>query len=502
MSAQKRPATASPELEGSHHAHRSQRFQRGGHPELLKNLARGGGDTSQAARRTRPAPPNLDFSSTPLAHHAVTQTPSTPSSNHAIDNYADFYEPPQEFEPPSSSDDEAEPAADQHEELAYQYLALVYNHSRHLFRLGESSWVLPGWQEKRRHLSDNYVHLTYNPIADFDLCSCPSAEAECVHRLAHRLEHAAFIGSEPCYPPTTPLPAVVLLWDGGTPRLGLSVQQSAGWADSGKHVCSHIKQAQAHARELEVWSEEEDLEAREEAATGMPSTGVDPPSISYCARDWTSFTIHTSTGSITRSLQTFCCPRCTSKNPKLTRRIGPDLVQYGIFNYNNEIGFMRKVFDTFLLKLSKGPLTLEAYVAGLADDHVTLGMMHTTAVLSARMFSRAFFGFLRTLAIDVPMACKACGPKPDLVVCDGTAMGFASNMLRSSLRPPTMPSPRSTVNADLSTDDIVFTLFPLSALPHLRQLVVTGSPSSELLTAVPLLKDLNQDGYPPVLLDL
>ncbi|GAA5996977.1 hypothetical protein JCM11641_004023, partial [Rhodosporidiobolus odoratus] len=42
------------------------------------------------------------------------------------------------------------------------------------------------------------------------------------------------------------------------------------------------------------------------------------------------------------------------------------------------------------------------------------------------------------------MACPDCGDSPNIVICDGSVIGFASKYLSGDLRPPTMPTSASS----------------------------------------------------------
>ncbi|GJN87153.1 hypothetical protein Rhopal_000098-T1 [Rhodotorula paludigena] len=152
---------------------------------------------------------------------------------------------------------------------------------------------------------------------------------------------------------------------------------------------------------------------------------------------WDVLIIHTESGAREVEIQTVLCPRCHNG----LRRIGPDLLQAGLFNWNNQEGFARELFDGFLANFSSHEQTFGSFLVALGHRYLMYSSMHSPPKYDT--FTRAFYAFAKLLQLETPMSCLHCGPRPDVVICDGVSMGFAASKLRGGLRPPTLPSSRS-----------------------------------------------------------
>ena len=128
-------------------------------------------------------------------------------------------------------------------------------------------------------------------------------------------------------------------------------------------------------------------------------------------------------------IETAPCPHCRR------RRVGPDLVALGLFNWNNKIGFRRELFDSYLNQFSKSETPIVAYHGSVEDEYI----LSDIAFASEPTFRRAFFAFAHLHQISSGMKCPRCGAAPSRVICDGSNFAFNSGNLTGGLVPVTMP---------------------------------------------------------------
>ncbi|GAA5857666.1 hypothetical protein JCM5353_003309 [Sporobolomyces roseus] len=146
------------------------------------------------------------------------------------------------------------------------------------------------------------------------------------------------------------------------------------------------------------------------------------------------FTIHTETGAVQVEIETVKCPVCVSGH----RRIGPDLLEHGLFNFNNSIGFSRELFDLFTLELTQSETPFVAFFRTMTFHYRNHGS--SFPFVSASTFARAFFTFSDLHHLDVPLRCPICGDEAETVICDGSVMGIEQSRLSGNTRPPTLPT--------------------------------------------------------------
>ncbi|GAA5942840.1 hypothetical protein JCM1841_005602 [Sporobolomyces salmonicolor] len=195
------------------------------------------------------------------------------------------------------------------------------------------------------------------------------------------------------------------------------------------------------------------------------------------ASRWTEFTLFTRYRALVIEIETIACPQCSHS----ARRIGPDLVGLGLFNFNNQLGFAREYFDAFISAFSTSETPFVAFHTSTTDEY----KLHSSPVsfCSISTFRRAFFAFAALLCIDSGMACPMCGPQPKQVICDGSVFGFATKYLSGALSPPTFPTTSS-----ISRPDVVSTPFPVLSADML------GLTSSQLNTFRTEVQDPQEDG--------
>lgn len=143
------------------------------------------------------------------------------------------------------------------------------------------------------------------------------------------------------------------------------------------------------------------------------------------------------------SVQTVPCPGVHSSG---SPRIGPDLVDLGLFNMDNKHAFTRSVFDEFLNQFTLSETTLVAYWRSTHRRY--LARPHRTSIIpfcAEETFRMAFYSFQRVHRLETDMHCPECLGESDVVICDGCVVAFEKRRLTGRLRPPTMPDEGSEV---------------------------------------------------------
>ena len=147
------------------------------------------------------------------------------------------------------------------------------------------------------------------------------------------------------------------------------------------------------------------------------------------------FTIYGSTLAIQRTIQTVYCRAC----PHSKGKIGPDLQEYSVFNYNNQWGFTYELLNGFTNRLtSQGETTFTAFHQGIVNAY--LEEQSEFEFCEIKIFEHAWFGFVRLQELATNMQCSLCGPNPEVVIADGVAVSFPRHRVMG-LHPPTIPSP-------------------------------------------------------------
>ncbi|ODN76259.1 hypothetical protein L202_06189 [Cryptococcus amylolentus CBS 6039] len=159
-------------------------------------------------------------------------------------------------------------------------------------------------------------------------------------------------------------------------------------------------------------------------------------------RELSPYRVYTFTGAVDLLVQIVKCPRCSSGRG----RIGPDLLEVGIVNYNNDFGFAREVFDLFILAFTETGATFASWHRVVEHMYAyTPSSQHSPKFVSISTFRRCFFEFLTLMkgCMEAEMECAECGPYPKTVIADSVALAFGARYVEGGLRPPTLPTTRS-----------------------------------------------------------
>ncbi|GAA5881835.1 hypothetical protein JCM1840_001630 [Sporobolomyces johnsonii] len=124
------------------------------------------------------------------------------------------------------------------------------------------------------------------------------------------------------------------------------------------------------------------------------------------------------------------CPRCP-----FGAFIGPYLIEHGLFNLNNHIGFTRNLLDSFTAHFTAS----ETPFAAFCDAAAQVYAKRDSAFCRTRTFRAAWYAYARLLQIGTGMSCPHpdCGSQPCIVIADGTVTTTAKRFATGQLRPPT-----------------------------------------------------------------
>jgi len=141
-------------------------------------------------------------------------------------------------------------------------------------------------------------------------------------------------------------------------------------------------------------------------------------------------TIYTSTTALLKSIETTYCTSC--RNTK--GRIGPDLVEFGVFNLNNVVAFSHELFNRYTSEFTQSPTPMYAFYQSIKDAYIS--EQSPSPLCSVQLFTRAWFAFVQIQEISSTMECIQCGPSPSIVIADGISVAFPRHRIRN-LCPPT-----------------------------------------------------------------
>ncbi len=146
-----------------------------------------------------------------------------------------------------------------------------------------------------------------------------------------------------------------------------------------------------------------------------------------------AFIVHTSTSALECKIQTVYCQACINTRG----RIGSDLGNYGILNWNNRVGFAHELLNNYTSQLTSSETPFFAFHQTIINAYVE----DDSPVSFCRLqtFQDAWFAFIRLQEIGSTMQCPICGPNPAVIIADGVAVSFPSHRVES-LEPPIISS--------------------------------------------------------------
>jgi hypothetical protein len=144
------------------------------------------------------------------------------------------------------------------------------------------------------------------------------------------------------------------------------------------------------------------------------------------------FIVYGSPTAIELAIETVYCTSCSNTHG----RLGPDLGNYSVLNWNNKIGFSHQLLNQYTSLLTHSETPFNAYYHTIEDEY--LNNQSPVEFCDDETFEHAWFAFIRLQQIQSSMRCSQCGENPKVVIADGVSISFPSHHRTETLLPPTV----------------------------------------------------------------
>lgn len=136
------------------------------------------------------------------------------------------------------------------------------------------------------------------------------------------------------------------------------------------------------------------------------------------------------------------CPACPST---LERAIGPDPRDLGIFNFDNRNLATHDLLDDYTSSFMTSETPFFAWVKTLfrryKDYKSPCNFMYH------KVFRSVWFAYAKIQTFEGDMVCSICGPYPESIICDGTALRMNEKNVLPTVKPPTISVEGSSVRS-------------------------------------------------------
>ena len=132
---------------------------------------------------------------------------------------------------------------------------------------------------------------------------------------------------------------------------------------------------------------------------------------------------------------------CPTSVPTKRRFIGPDLREFGLFNYNNMAIFSHDILDDYTSTFCTSETPFVAWVTVVSRRYAALN----NTFIGEDLFRSIWFAYVKLQQFPGDMVCSLCGPYPDTIIWDGVTLAFGRKKLLGSLQPPTISGPGAQV---------------------------------------------------------
>ncbi|ORY30480.1 hypothetical protein BCR33DRAFT_646919, partial [Rhizoclosmatium globosum] len=124
-----------------------------------------------------------------------------------------------------------------------------------------------------------------------------------------------------------------------------------------------------------------------------------------------------------KELEVQVCQECLKSrlNRHYLPYIGPDLSEFGVFNWSNKILFEHRLLDHYTLFVAKLPATFSGFAAIVSQYYIDSGSVEPFPC--ATTFIAAWFSFRKLQDITTGQ-CPSCGLSPEIAVFDGTSLAY------------------------------------------------------------------------------
>ncbi|EJD49301.1 hypothetical protein AURDEDRAFT_24749, partial [Auricularia subglabra TFB-10046 SS5] len=146
--------------------------------------------------------------------------------------------------------------------------------------------------------------------------------------------------------------------------------------------------------------------------------------------------VYTSRGATHLEVEVVDCAVCNCT-------AGPDLREYGLFNFNNQSIYTHELLNSFTSRITAHELPFHAFVTAVTRDYHE--HQSPQPFVSDDTFRKTWFSFSHIQVLGDSFKCDLCGDRPRCIIFDGVTAGFDASQLTSSLRPPTTIQPGAPV---------------------------------------------------------
>lgn len=134
------------------------------------------------------------------------------------------------------------------------------------------------------------------------------------------------------------------------------------------------------------------------------------------------------------------CPTCPAT---LQRAIGPEPRNLGIFNFNNRNLATHDLLDDYTSSFTSSETPFNAYVKTMARRYRDYNSPRR--FYYHKTFRSIWFSYTKIQAFEGDMQCPTCGPYPDHIICDGTALRMNEKYVLATVKPPTVSEEGSSI---------------------------------------------------------
>ncbi|KAK4700001.1 hypothetical protein P7C70_g6251, partial [Phenoliferia sp. Uapishka_3] len=159
--------------------------------------------------------------------------------------------------------------------------------------------------------------------------------------------------------------------------------------------------------------------------------------------------------------------RCTCHPHGEQHTIGPDLGEYGLFNWDLNIIVSHELFNDYSAQLINSPTPLNSFQRTCNARYAECHSPHP--MLPKSTFNLIFYAFAKAQFTEPIFACPVCGSEPEDVIADGVHTSFHSRHRLDTLRPPTVPDSQQPCTDVKPPRDT-----PFLSTAHLRKTVISA----------------------------
>ncbi|KAG6818292.1 hypothetical protein H0H93_006226 [Arthromyces matolae] len=139
------------------------------------------------------------------------------------------------------------------------------------------------------------------------------------------------------------------------------------------------------------------------------------------------------TNAFRTTIQVQACDKCCGR---WRQRIGPDLRESAIFNFNNQLLFTHELLDDYTSCYTTSETPFTAWIKVVTRRYEE--NRSPVPFVSEQVLRAAWFAYVDLQDFTNDMSCSTCGPVPNDVIWDGVSVGFNKKHMLDTLKPPTI----------------------------------------------------------------